>query len=1174
MIVAFVVDTSPSMGELVQSKSNNNTITSSIAKLDLAKMTVESISKMFQRRIHEHNVKLQFENSPFKTSHNLGFGYTLPDQFLLFSTGKQNKSAASTSCGAGGRLLVGFGEHGATGSHDKSTSLDNISQNQNQKHEAFEKEVKSLKATEWDIKKDKPFPEDGGGAIGLNAALSSGLQLISRYRLHHSCTENFGMGRIPSNANLIPIHNNSNNINNCGTGKQASSPGSLQQAVHALKPACLILLTDGECLKRPKNEGGGPLQLQFNLPLRELYREPFRWDQRTFCIGIGASNHHVDNLHPSLKAFCGVTGGCHASINTVSDIPRVTELFSHLIAPSIPIQWPLPNPLQLPHFPSLDNLDKPKNQIINGEVFVNGGPICCFQQLEAMTTGTQAPPIHRAMLLYTPSYPHGIDSKPQSPPIWCIPESFFPSKKIENLPPRTAQPILNFARHYQVIGTNTFDPIHVMKSLHRLDQILTSNCMLTHGGNIKPNQVKVLQQDVYVCHWTSHGTVNSRIHRPTTQKGQEHFPVCIRGAGRPSLFEGGDNILNIGILHIPESSSKPSTLTLLPPDPHVLLPLLLKAAEAENRALKKAVEKREKSASDAEAVNLTSVSKNVLLDENWRSEFRAYLFRLPPYYQHSLRRSLRQLLPARVQSLLSLDGNETVANHCLSRQSLQKIRNGEQLARENADRLERREEEYRKNVHDVQDVGSEVGYGQYDKRSHTSNYLSALRQMPPPWKVGSKRTINIEETNEKEAPNTKNEVYSPKSVVDSLANLPHECLLAYYECRRRWIFGGTGLTTRGLAVEGVNNSGTNTHRCIANRSLMDESLITIAGVGASTINEVPISKMGDFKGRLLFSKQPIIGNGCNDSTVSATTTAADGSPVWSMDDDSLPASFFDPQSGEFCDNIETRIRTKLSINFGNPFNDKRGNSIIPEQFASQRPPLRKRIRQHDLDTTSAQGSPPHDAFSSSVEDEGEAVFVKTSPTHRIFDGDNDDTHGIKRDHDPAESNHRESKRQKIQNDACIEVLDHSKLSSRPGPELKGAIESPQNKPTQGTAKLSSNKTSLRPTSRPPPPLNSKPPPPPPPSKGRHNHTKPPPPPPPNQKQGAMLNSPKPTIQAKNQLQKPLPPPKDAQSPNVKPKVNLPPGWICVFSKSQRRWYYFDQRTNVSVWEWPPPGGTS
>jgi hypothetical protein len=52
---------------------------------------------------------------------------------------------------------------------------------------------------------------------------------------------------------------------------------------------------------------------------------------------------------------------------------------------------------------------------------------------------------------------------------------------------------------------------------------------------------------------------------------------------------------------------------------------------------------------------------------------------------------------------------------------------------------------------------------------------------------------------------------------------------------------------------------------------------------------------------------------------------------------------------------------------------------------------------------------------------------------------------------------------------------------------------------------------------------------------------------------------------------PLPPLSDLdlESPDVKPKVDLLPGWICVWSKSQKRWYFFDTKTNKSVWKWPP-----
>jgi hypothetical protein len=52
----------------------------------------------------------------------------------------------------------------------------------------------------------------------------------------------------------------------------------------------------------------------------------------------------------------------------------------------------------------------------------------------------------------------------------------------------------------------------------------------------------------------------------------------------------------------------------------------------------------------------------------------------------------------------------------------------------------------------------------------------------------------------------------------------------------------------------------------------------------------------------------------------------------------------------------------------------------------------------------------------------------------------------------------------------------------------------------------------------------------------------------------------------------VPPPPQAdspQSPDYKPQVNLPPGWMSAWSKSQKRWYFFDTKTNKSVWKWPP-----
>lgn len=61
--------------------------------------------------------------------------------------------------------------------------------------EAFQRELKGLKvATIADT--TKPWPEEAGGAAGLNASLSAGLELLSKFRLQHRQTEHFGMGRL------------------------------------------------------------------------------------------------------------------------------------------------------------------------------------------------------------------------------------------------------------------------------------------------------------------------------------------------------------------------------------------------------------------------------------------------------------------------------------------------------------------------------------------------------------------------------------------------------------------------------------------------------------------------------------------------------------------------------------------------------------------------------------------------------------------------------------------------------------------------------------------------------------------------------------------------------------------------------------------------------------------
>jgi integrator complex subunit 6 len=169
---------------------------------------------------------------------------------------------------------------------------------------------------------------------------------------------------------------------------------------------------------------------------------------------------------------------------------------------------------------------------------------------------------------------------------------------------------LFFSKYPSNLGLNCYEPLKLIKLLHRLDQIIVTNRKLSG------QPARLLHRDVYVCEWLS--PEGSKPIQVSISARLEYFPVVCPGAGRASLSDEGDNLLNIGILHAPLScstlgglspSNRLATLTLLPPEPHILLPLLLRAAEAEHRVLRRAAE-------------ANTIHRLVTpLDEHWRNEF-------------------------------------------------------------------------------------------------------------------------------------------------------------------------------------------------------------------------------------------------------------------------------------------------------------------------------------------------------------------------------------------------------------------------------------------------------------------------------------------------------------------------------------------------------------------------
>ena len=312
MIVVFVVDTSPSMAKpsitnatttsnSTTATNNNGTTLSSakgISRLDVAKMSIESLARSMDKRIMEHNrsvlVALSSQNN--KMMQDVVGRLENFDDFLLLSTSLQPDALQESSpsvesivaaaeshaaCGAGGRLLVGSVDSlEDNGGSVPSSLMDGNNPNgvmlphPPDRHD-FERELKRLGAatvpkTNRDNQQQNktPFPEWAGGATGLNAALSHGLGLLSRYRLTRGrFVEHFGMGRLPWFEHQMTKLTKSK-----AALEDASKAGGRNES--PLQPACLVLLTDGECLRLPPQLGGGQLKMQFGkMPLREFYRE-------------------------------------------------------------------------------------------------------------------------------------------------------------------------------------------------------------------------------------------------------------------------------------------------------------------------------------------------------------------------------------------------------------------------------------------------------------------------------------------------------------------------------------------------------------------------------------------------------------------------------------------------------------------------------------------------------------------------------------------------------------------------------------------------------------------------------------------------------------------------------------------------------------------------------------
>ena len=192
--------------------------------------------------------------------------------------------------------------------------------------------------------------------------------------------------------------------------------------------------------------------------------------------------------------------------------------------------------------------------------------------------------------------------------------------------------------------------------------------------------------------------------------------------------------------------------------------------------------------------NSAAAARAIHMDDDWKSDFRAYLFRLPHYYLPAIRHVLSPMLPPSILPLLNFEGHESLPFPCYSPICLHKIQNGEKVARDGNDWLKGMEQRMHRHrsmqeaqlqsternsvmlKKGLQQGGDAVsfGYGHYDPCVPEHRYLNSLRNLPPPKKD--------------------KKLQAKTGVLDPITLLPSSCLLAFYESRRRWIFGGTGLS--------------------------------------------------------------------------------------------------------------------------------------------------------------------------------------------------------------------------------------------------------------------------------------------------------------------------------------------------------------------------------------------
>jgi len=237
------------------------------------------------------------------------------------------------------------------------------------------------------LEKVKHVQLDGPSSPGM--PLAATFDLLNLFRMHFGI-DNLGMGRLPSN----------------------------------IDPAMIIVFSDGGAITTDAGVAPQLILPPSALPGRDLYVEPFRWDQRIFNIVLAPSGtSRLDQVRASapLTPISDVTGGRTILATSVKNL-------MHRIDTMLGIAK-LPAP----------GATAPTPAVHQTGIVVDWEEACIKDMHGVKTVDVEGPP---GLLSSVKKMIYVSKSGPKCS--WPIPEAFNVDSSMTQLPKRTAHPVITF----------------------------------------------------------------------------------------------------------------------------------------------------------------------------------------------------------------------------------------------------------------------------------------------------------------------------------------------------------------------------------------------------------------------------------------------------------------------------------------------------------------------------------------------------------------------------------------------------------------------------------------------------------------------------------------------------------------------------------------------------------